>query len=40
MIIKWCYSANHNLIYAESAKDFKREDDGPVKENRLAAVPL
>jgi len=35
-----CSSRDCHLIYAEHAKDFIREEDGPVKENRLVAVWL
>jgi len=27
-------------MYADRIKDFKREEDGPLKDNRLAALRL
>jgi len=35
-----CFSADRHLIYAKCAEDFKRAENGPLKEKRPVAVKL
>lgn len=35
-----CFSADHQFIYAECARDFKRVEDGPLKGNRFGDIAI